>query len=46
MSGWLITRETVYRVPSWAKTEEEALQALEEGWGRCIDQSHTVEEEL
>ena len=43
MSGWTVTVETVYRIPHWAKTEDEALDALEEGWGRCVDQSHTVE---
>ena len=39
---WIITQETVYRVPGWAETEEEALEALEQ-WGRCVDQTHTVE---
>lgn len=46
MSGWTVTVETVYRVPGWARSREEALAALEEGWDRCVDQTHTVEEEL
>ena len=46
MSGWTVTVETVYTVPQWAKSREEALAALEDGWGRCVDQTHTVEERL